>query len=178
MAGVLTPRTLEREAFAPYGWVLGLPFPGSDPAAAFGHPASDFWHAHAFDCGEGGQPVVLWVSYRDGQSPVATLEKHRLTQQALIPLTGELLQFVALGQPDGQPDLGSLAAFRVTPGQGVCMRPGCWHAMRVLNGEVLCAMLTRRSTTIDLARHLAHGAPAQESTIVTIAPHAWRAASP
>lgn len=173
----LNLQTLSSAAFAPYGWVLGQPFPGTDPAAAFGNPASDFWHAHDFDCGAAGQPQLLWVSYRDGHSPVATLEKHLLTQQALIPLTGELLQFVALSRADGTPDLNSLGAFRVSPGLGICMRPGCWHTTRAVEDEVLCAMLTRRSTTLDLVGHLAQGDRASESVIATIAPHTWHATS-
>ena len=95
----------------------------------------------------------------------------------MIPLNGDLVQFVACSGADGSPDLATLAAFRVRQGQGICMRPGCWHGTRIGRaGEVLCAMLTRRSTTLDLVRHLAHGEPARESTVAAIAPHGWRVA--
>ncbi|MDO5624252.1 MAG: ureidoglycolate lyase [Pseudomonadota bacterium] len=168
-------QALNPTAFAPHGWVLGLPIPSGDAAATFRSAASDFWQAHVFDAGEAGQPELLWVSYRDAVSPVGTLEKHLLTQQALMPLTGELVQFVASSGADGAPDLATLAAFRVRQGQGICMRPGCWHATRVGQpGEVLCAMLTRRSTTLDLVRHLTQGAPAAESVLAPIAPHLWQ----
>ena len=171
----LTVQPLDRTAFETYGWVLGLPIPSGDPAATFRSAASDFWQAHLFDTGEAGQPEVLWVSYREAASPITTLEKHLLTQQALIPLTGELVQFVACSAADGAPDLTTLAAFRVQQGQGICMRPGCWHSTRIVQaGEVLCAMLTRRSTTLDLVRQLAQGEPATESVLAPIAPHAWR----
>ncbi len=173
---MIVAQPLDAAGFDPYGWVLGQPFPGAEAAAAFGNAASDFWHVHDFDCGDAGQPQLLWVSYRDGHSPVAMLEKHLLTQQALIPLTGELLQFVALSQADGRPDLASLAAFRVPPGLGVCMRRGCWHTTRIVASEVRCAMLTRRSTTLDLVRHLAQGERADESVIAAIEPRAWRLA--
>ena len=169
----LTVQPLDVAAFARYGWMLGTPFPGGDPAASFHSEASDFWHAHGFDAGAGGQPQVLWVAYRDTARSVAALEQHRLTEQALIPLTGSVIQFVAISAADGNPDLDTLAAFRVPPGQGLCMRQGCWHATRVVGGQVLCAMLTRRSTTRDLVRHLAQGAPAVESAIVSIPIHTW-----
>ena len=171
----LTVRSLDRHTFEPYGWVLGLPIPSGAPAATFCSAASDFWQAHLFDCGESGQTEVLWVAYRDATSAVTTLEQHLLTQQALIPLTGELLQFVAANGTDGKPDLPTLAAFRVSQGQGICMRPGCWHSTRTLQpGEVRCAMLTRRSTTLDLVRYLSQHKPAVESVVALIAPHSWR----
>jgi ureidoglycolate lyase len=75
---------------------------------------------------------------------------------------------VARSAADGSPDLATLAAFRVPQGQGVCMRPGCWHATRVTDEEVTCLMLTRRSTTVDLIQHLTTDASASESAIVAI----------
>ena len=51
------------------------------------------------------------------------------------------------------------------------MRPHCWHATRVLQGESTCLMLTRRSTTYDLVVHLETGAPACESAIKPISTH-------
>ncbi len=161
------------EVYDPYGWVLGAPPSDADSAPRFLSDASDFWSVHAFETGADDPSEILWTIYRSRDPAVTSLEAHRLTQQALIPLTGEVVQIVASGAGDGGPDLSTLAAFRVAPGQGVCMRPGCWHTTRVLDGEVRCAMLTRRSTTLDLVRHLAHGAPAEESAIVTIPARAW-----
>lgn len=97
-----------------------------------------------------------------------SLEKHLITQQAIIPLTGELIQVVAASGSDGGPDLSSIAAFSIIPGQGICMRPGCWHATRVRHGGVSGVMLTRRSTTADLIGHLQHGDPMQESAISAV----------
>lgn len=165
---------LESQAFDAYGWVLGTPPSDSDLAPRFLSPATDFWSAHAFDTGAGGEAEVLWVVYRSSDRQIASLEAHHLTQQAIIPLTGSIIQIVARGMArDGSPDPSTLAAFRVEPGQGICMRPGCWHTTRVLAGEVRCAMLTRRSTTLDLVAHLAHGTPAVESTVAPIPAHAW-----
>lgn len=167
--------TLQPEAFAPYGWVLGGAPSKMDPAPHFLSAATDFWSAHVFETGAGGQPEILWTIYRSSEPTVTSLEAHAMTQQALIPLTGEVVQIVARGAGDGGPDLSTLAAFRVAPGQGICMRPGCWHTTRVSGGAVHCAMLTRRSTTLDLVRHLSQGAPAHESAIVSIPACTWNA---
>jgi ureidoglycolate lyase len=152
---------LTAEAIAPFGWMLGKPCDAAD-AASFISPASDFWSEHIFDTA-GGQTEMLWVVYRSRDVSIARLEAHLLTQQAIIPLTGAIIQIVGLGLPDGSVDQASVRAFQVPRGRGICMRPGCWHATRVEHDEVTCAMLTRRSTTLDLARHLKESGELDES---------------
>lgn len=159
---------LTAEAFASYGWMLGKPIPQGNGVPLFSNDATDFWQEHVFNTGAGGDAEVLWVNYRSASPDVASLEKHLLTQQAIVPLTGAIVQVVARSAADGSPDLDTLAAFRVDPGQGVCMRPGCWHATRVADAEVTCLMLTRRSTTLDLIQHLTTDASATESAITPI----------
>ena len=161
MARSLAIEPLTAEAIAPYGWMLGKPCDPAD-AASFVSPASDFLSEHVFDTA-GGQTEILWVVYRSRDVAIALLEAHLLTQQAIIPLTGAIIQIVGLGLPDGSLDEASVRAFQVPPGQGVCMRPGCWHATRIEDDEVTCAMLTRRSTTLYLARHLNTGGALDES---------------
>lgn len=162
---------LTPEAFAPYGWMLGKPMPDGNGVPLYTHPATDFWHEHLFNTGAGGDAELLWVNYRSQSTDIASLEKHLLTQQAIVPLTGSIIQVVARSAADGTPDLSTLAAFHVPQGQGVCMRPGCWHATRVPGAEVTCLMLTRRSTTVDLIQHLTTDASATESAIAAIAAH-------
>ena len=155
-------------AFRPYGWMLGKPMPDGKGVPLFSNPATDFWQEHLFNTGEGGDAELLWVNYRNHSAEILNLEKHLLTQQAIVPLTGEIIQVVAQSAADGSPDLTTLAAFRVPQGQGVCMQPGCWHATRVAGAEVTCLMLTRSSTTADLIQHLMTSASATESAIVDI----------
>lgn len=159
---------LTPEAFRAYGWMLGKPMPDGNGVPLYSNPATDFWQEHLFNTGAGGDAELLWVNYRSQSQEIASLEKHLLTQQAIVPLTGEIIQVVARSAADGGPDLSTLAAFRVPQGQGVCMRPGCWHATRVAVAEVTCLMLTRRSTTLDLIQHLTTDAAASESAIVAI----------
>ncbi len=166
-------RSLHPQDFAAYGWVLGKPL--ADAGVSFANPATDFRSEHVFDCGAAGRPEILWVSYRDTAMVLESLEVHHLTEQAIVPLDGDVIHAVALGDAQGQPDLATLAAFHIRNGMGVCMRPGIWHATRV-RGErnavpgVRCLMLTRQSTTRDLIAHLQGALPATESAVRAIAP--------
>jgi ureidoglycolate lyase len=162
---------LSAEAFNAYGWMLGKPLAADGQVPSYRSPSSDFWREHLFDTGVAGETEVLWVKYRNAEDMVESLEAHWLTQQAIVPLTGPVIQLVATSTAAGLPDTESLRAFWVPPGEGVCMRPHCWHATRVLQEEVTCLMLTRRSTTYDLVVHLETGAPACESGIRPITPH-------
>ena len=168
----LVVEVLEALAFEPFGWVLGTACPTGNTARASRSPGSDFWHQHDFDPGEGGATEVLWVDYRNNRRQVHALEAHWLTQQAIVPLGGRaILHVVCTSRADDSrlPDLSRLRCFLVASGQGVCMRPGCWHASFVLHGQTTCLMLTRGSTTRELVTHLASGAPAVETSIVALA---------
>ena len=162
---------LTEDAFRAFGRVLGAPLPKDPGALAFSHPGSDFWHAHDFDPGEGGDTEVLWVNYRDASLRLRALEAHWLTEQAIVPLGGREIAHVVCPTRDDRsrlPDLARLRCFRVGSGMGVCMRPGCWHASFVFGGETTCLMLTRRSTTRDLVAHLRGDSVAVETGIVSM----------
>jgi len=163
---------LTAAGFEPFGWMLGRAFPKEPHPSAFTNPATDFWSQHVFQTGarddvQGGAEI-LWVNYRNRDLFVTHLEKHLLTEQAIVPLTGSIIQFMACSKADGSADLSGAAAFVVHPGQGICMRPGAWHATRSLSPEVTCIMLTRASTTIDLVSHMYGGQAASESVIAEI----------
>jgi ureidoglycolate lyase len=165
---LLDIRPLTVDNFRPYGWLLGKNVRQGGNTPAFSNPDTDFWREHIFDPGADGETEILWVNYRNRRREVACLEVHRLCQQTIVPLTGELIQVVATSQKDGSPNLGSIRAFRVCVGEGICMRAGCWHATRVDAQEVNCLMLTRSSTTIDLVDHLYSGSLLSESAIEAI----------
>ena len=155
---------LDSAAVAPFGWMLGKPYPREADAPAYQNAASAFWHEHLFDPGEEGETELLWVTYRDVDPAIDRLEMHHLTQQAVVPLTREIVQVLALSGGDGAPDLATVRAFHVFPGVGICMRPGVWHATRAIGPEATCLMLTRCSTTRDLTNHLAEGYSSRESS--------------
>jgi ureidoglycolate lyase len=162
---------LDPAALAGCGTVLGLePASPGDVPAYFG-AAADFWHVQAFDVGADGEPEVLWVRYRDASLVVQRLEAHWCTEQAIVPLGGPIVQVLCPTRADGSrlPDLARLRAFHVPVGRGICMARGCWHASFARDGEVTCLMLTRSSTTRELAAHLGRGTPARETTIVDLA---------
>jgi ureidoglycolate lyase len=167
---ILRVESINEASVAPFGWMLGKPLPTTADAVAFTSPGSDFWHEHVFHAGNGGQHEILWVKYRSTDATVATLEVHHLTQQAVVPVIGSIVQVVAASDAAGEPDLATLRAFAIDPGQGICMRPGIWHATRSAGREATCLMLTRQSTTMDLVRHLNQGAAAQESRLTDITP--------
>jgi ureidoglycolate lyase len=162
----IQPFTIDN--FRPYGWLLGKTFRLDGSIPAFSSREMDFREEHVFNPGIGGETQVLWVNYRDRSREVSRLEVHRLTQQAVVPLTGEIIQVVAGSEQDGSPDISSMSAFRVPVGEGICMRAGCWHTTRVDTHEVTCLMLTRSSTTIDLIAHFTGGPPLSESAISAV----------
>lgn len=161
---------LDATAVLPYGWMLGKPLSSAPAGTAYASPASDFWQEHVFNAGAGGEPEVLWVDYRSAEPVIRRLEVHDLTEQAVVPLTGAIVQVVAASTSTGTPDLTTLRAFLVPQGQGICMKPGTWHATRTADAEARCLMLTRRSTTRDLAAHLNDGAPIAESRLADVPP--------
>jgi ureidoglycolate lyase len=83
-----------------------------------------------------------------------------------VPLTKEIVQVLCLSDANQTPDLSTLRAYRLSPGVGICMRAGVWHATRADNAT--CLMLTRGSTTEDLIGHLVNERPAKESAILEI----------
>ncbi|MFD1796055.1 ureidoglycolate hydrolase [Paracoccus aurantiacus] len=161
---------LSAAGFAPYGVALGLAAGddrrASEQPAWFSHP-SDFWQEHEFRTGTEATQI-LWVIYRNADPAITQLEAHTMTEQALLPLTGEVIQIVAATGADGRPEPASIRAFRLRPGQGIVMSPGCWHATRIPQQPATCAMLTRSSTTRDLISHLSQGAPLAESRIAPV----------
>jgi ureidoglycolate lyase len=162
---------LEVTRCEPYGWMLGKPVSTASDTPSFVSSASDFWREHLFDTGAPGETEILWVTYRNRDEKFSSLEMHRLTQQAIVPLTAPVVHIVATSSEDGEPDLDSLRAFAIPVGRGLCMRPNIWHATRVTQSDATCLMLTRPSTTYDLVVHLKTGAPACESVIRNIETH-------
>lgn len=166
---------LTAAAYARFGWVLGERPTAAGAAGATEGESAGFWHEHDFLAGEGGQVELVWVSYKPRPAIVTLLESHRLTEQAIVPVTGQpILQFVApppadLLADDIAPDLSAARAFYLDGTKGVCMRAGTWH-MQFGLGDNQHLMVTRRSTTDDLRAGFLGGSAMQETKIVEIEP--------
>jgi len=80
----------------------------------------------------------FWVPWFQPQHQhllsVARLERHRQAAQVFIPLGAH--RFIVVVAPgDAEPDWRRVEAFLTAPGQGVCLRRGCWHHGLVALGD-------------------------------------------
>lgn len=125
----LRAQPLTRDAFSPFGDVIGLELSG-------GHSANQ-GTATRFD------RVAKLVSHRPQAEPnlavfrsvaktlpfeVRLLERHPCSTQMFVPLACQ--RFLVVVCPEdarGEPDVTRLRAFVGGPGQGVNYRPGTWH---------------------------------------------------
>jgi ureidoglycolate lyase len=123
----LVARPVEAAAFAPYGTLL-------DEAAAVPEFINDGSTARHSDLasldlrGPGRDPVlsIYVASARRFPLPIARLERHAEAAQVFLPLgTHRFVVIVAPGTRE--PDWLGIEAFVTAPGQGVCLRRGCWH---------------------------------------------------
>ncbi len=149
---------LAADAFAPYGKVLDSTLQVDDSAPAFHSVSSSFYRAALFDPGDDGEVDLLWVTYDRTEIP-RTLESHLLAEQALIPISGSVVQHVR--RPDHRD--GAVESFLIQPGQGIVMNRGCLHTTTSVSGKALCLMVSRVSTTQDLADSLGHGVEPTET---------------
>ncbi len=115
----LSVEPVTSELFQIFGWLFTPAIPPG--AMHFTSPHITFSEQHTFNPGPSADTQILWVTYRDRNPIIQTLEMHSLCQQVVVPLTGEIIQIVAISNPDASPDLQTLRAFRIRPGQGICM---------------------------------------------------------
>lgn len=158
------------QSAAPYGSLLGKPFPKGDLGpGTFKTPSGvQVWRQQIFDDGNDGKTDIAWVIHKGVEPIVNRFEQHHLTEQAVIPLTGELIQIVALSGAEGAPDLSTVKAFRLAPGIGLNMGRDVWHASRS-NGVTL-VMLTRATTSTDMAQFQNKKGPLAETSLRETAP--------
>jgi len=65
------------------------------------------WSEHACRVGGEDQLELLWIHYRYRPLAITRLESHRLTEQALIPVTGKPIIHVVCPPPDDPEAAGS-----------------------------------------------------------------------
>jgi ureidoglycolate lyase len=126
---------LAAAAFSPYGLVVDA---GSSAPESI-NDGSTARHSDlaALDLrGPDRDPVIGIYVARARRFPlaIAKLERHREAAQVFLPLGAH--RFVVIVAPGAdEPDWGRLEAFLTSPGQGVCLRRGCWHHGLVALGD-------------------------------------------
>jgi len=81
-----------------------------------------------------------------------SLEVHKKTSEILIPLNGTVYILLAKSQEkdSDKPDLTTVKAFCVKPGQGICLPPGIWHrAPLSKDNNVKTVCIIRKGTPED-----------------------------
>lgn len=138
---------LSREAYSPYGKVIGIDPEMAHKPANFG-TAKRYNHLCDLENLRGEEANINLCIFRC--SPLQKLplelrllEKHQLSTQVFIPLSANAryLAIVCLG--GDKPDLSTLAAFLVQGSQGISYFPGVWHyPMTALDSELdFCCMV-------------------------------------
>lgn len=164
---------LTREAYEPFGWVLGS-LPGKQNPDYLEVQISTFWGEHIFDAGEGGAVQLVWLDYKWRGFAIQEFESHRLTEQAFIPVAWSPMVHVVCPPPDDPtvpeiaPDLGRVRAFLLDGTKGVCMKRGCWHTPLPLGDNTTYLMITRHSTTTDILNGERGGGVTVETVVARV----------
>lgn len=78
-----------------------------------------------------GRQWVGFVQAAAGTPVITEMEREPGTEM-IIPVSGRIVQVVALNDPEGQtsarPDAATARAFLMQPGEALVMAPGVWHA--------------------------------------------------
>ena len=92
--------------------------------------------------GPGRDPVlgIYQASARRLPLRLLRLERHAQASQVFMPL-GQHRFIIVVAPGDQEPVWSSISAFLSSPGQGVCLRRGCWHHGLVALGEGDCFLV-------------------------------------
>ena len=122
---------IEAEAYSPFGSVIMAARGDIAPRAANQGTAEKYSGLANFDnlrATDASVNVSVFrvAPHKDSALDVRLLEKHPQSTQIFVPMNAQrYLVIVALGERE--PDLSSLRAFMVRPGQAISYHPGVWH---------------------------------------------------
>lgn len=105
------------ESFAPFGRFVAAPTEEPD---AVGDPW--LWWAQTALLDRPERPYAIgYLEVERGRSGFDWAERHRDSEELVIPVVGELLLYAAAPDPD------AFRVFRLRPGQAVVLGKGVWH---------------------------------------------------
>lgn len=150
----LIAHPIDRERFAPYGWLIEAP--ASAASAPAGRPINggssrriDGLSELALDAAGGAPCLSLFVaSARDPAGPWHEMERHVLGTQTFVPMNGARC-VVLVAQGGSAPDPATLAAFIVSGRQAITLRAGTWHhGLLALDGGDF-VVIERQAAQVD-----------------------------
>ena len=133
---------LTDDAFAPFGTVVRTP---SRPNDATG-PGWRWW-AETVVLEDDGRPWSVGYLDLEPATPPSFdwAERHLRSQEAIVPVSGGCLVYVAPPyhpeEPDRLPPFEAFRVFRVPPGSGVVMHPAVWHGAPIVEDEAAKAIV-------------------------------------
>lgn len=133
---LLKPVPLTAAAFAPYGDVIECASATEKRDINYGNTERFHDLAELDLDAQGGRPIVSIFRSTPVPRPIAVkvMERHPLSSQAFIPLSGRPYMVVVGERGDFRPD--DLRAFIAAPNQGVNYHPGTWHHYSLALDEV------------------------------------------
>jgi ureidoglycolate lyase len=141
---------LTDDAFAPFGTVVRMP---SRPHDAAG-PGWQWW-AETIVLEDDGRPWGVGYLDLEPASPLRFdwAERHMRSHEAVVPVSGGCLVYVAPpdhpGEPDRLPPFDAFRVFHVPAGSGVVMKPAVWHGAPIAEQPAKAIVLLLQGTGRD-----------------------------
>jgi ureidoglycolate lyase len=134
-------RPLRARDFAAFGRVLDRPSRREDAAG----PGWAWWAETLVLEGDGRSWGIGYLDLEPTELRFDWAERHMRTLEAIVPLSGSCLVYVAPpehpDEPERLPSFDSFQVFRVPPGTGVVMDRGVWHGAPIADGGAARAMV-------------------------------------
>jgi ureidoglycolate hydrolase len=130
----LTVQDLTVETFEPFGRVIGPPERLHDAEG----PGWRWWAETMMLEGDGRPWGVGYLDLQPAPASFNWAERHLRTLEAVIPVSGDCLLYVApaehLDEPDRLPSFDRFRVFRIRSGSGVVLDRGVWHGAPLAEG--------------------------------------------
>jgi ureidoglycolate hydrolase len=128
-------RDLDADAFAPYGRTIAMPVRPQDASG----PGWRWWAETLTLEGDGRRWGIGYLDLaQDRPASFDWAERHLRSPEAIVPVAGSCLVYVAPPdhpeEPDRLPPFDAFRVFRVPPGTGVVMDPAVWHGAPLSDG--------------------------------------------